>query len=102
MDGLSKDLHLSDNQYATCLVLFYLSYSTFEPLTNVLIKVLSPRFFLPSIMIMWGVVMTLMGLVKSFSGLAAARFFLGVFEAGLFPGEWTILTKHAVTVTSNG
>lgn len=30
--------------------------------------------------------MTCMGLVHNFSGLAAARFFLGVAEAGLFPG----------------
>lgn len=30
--------------------------------------------------------MTFMGLVHNFSGLAAARFFLGVSEAGLFPG----------------
>lgn len=30
--------------------------------------------------------MVLMGIVKNFSGLAATRFFLGVFEAGLFPG----------------
>lgn len=30
--------------------------------------------------------MVCMGLVHNFSGLAAARFFLGMFEAGLFPG----------------
>lgn len=29
---------------------------------------------------------SLMGLVKSYEGLLAARFFLGVTEAGLFPG----------------
>ena len=30
--------------------------------------------------------MTLMGIVKNFHGLLAARFFLGVAEAGLYPG----------------
>jgi hypothetical protein len=30
--------------------------------------------------------MTLMGLVKDFKGLLIARIFLGVTEAGLFPG----------------
>jgi MFS family permease len=34
----------------------------------------------------WGTVMTLMGVVQNFGGLCAARFFLGVFEAGFFPG----------------
>lgn len=37
-------------------------------------------------MVLWGICMTCMGLVHNFSGLAAARFFLGVAEAGLFPG----------------
>lgn len=40
----------------------------------------------PSIMIAWGLVMTLMCLCKSFEGLIAARVFLGLTEAGLFPG----------------
>ena len=34
----------------------------------------------------WGLETTLTGLVKSFSGLLAVRFFLGMCEGGLFPG----------------
>ncbi|KAI1005552.1 hypothetical protein K3495_g2665 [Podosphaera aphanis] len=34
----------------------------------------------------WGIVMTLMGLVRNWSGLMASRWFLGLAEAGLFPG----------------
>ena len=37
-------------------------------------------------MLLWGIVMTTMGLVHNFSGLMAARWFLGMAEAGLFPG----------------
>ncbi|KAJ4375884.1 hypothetical protein N0V83_001162 [Neocucurbitaria cava] len=37
-------------------------------------------------MVAWGVVMTLMGIVQSYHGLLIARIFLGVTEAGLFPG----------------
>lgn len=37
-------------------------------------------------MIAWGVVMTLMGTVHNFAGLLSTRLFLGVAEAGLFPG----------------
>jgi hypothetical protein len=36
--------------------------------------------------------MTLMGIVQSYKGLLAARFFLGVAEAGLFPGVAYYLT----------
>ena len=37
-------------------------------------------------MVLWGICMTTMGLTHNFQGLMAARFFLGLAEAGLFPG----------------
>lgn len=37
-------------------------------------------------MLLWGICMTTMGLVHNFAGLATARWFLGLTEAGLFPG----------------
>jgi len=37
-------------------------------------------------MVAWGTVMTLMGIVQNYQGLLIARIFLGVTEAGLFPG----------------
>lgn len=77
---------MTPGQYNACLSLFFVSYAGFEPLTNILLKRLRPSVFIPAIMILWGIVMVTMGLVHDFSGLAAARFFLGVAEAGLFPG----------------
>ncbi|KAK2731984.1 hypothetical protein FQN57_003045 [Myotisia sp. PD_48] len=37
-------------------------------------------------MVAWGTVMTLMGVVKNYEGLLISRIFLGVTEAGLYPG----------------
>lgn len=37
-------------------------------------------------MFMFGLVMLFQGLVHNWSGLMATRFFLGVFETGMFPG----------------
>ena len=34
----------------------------------------------------WGIMTMILGTVKNYSGLTAVRFFLGVFEGGLFPG----------------
>ena len=51
-----------------------------------LLKRLRPSIWLPSIMVAWGIVMTLMGLVQNYHGLLIARIFLGIAEAGLFPG----------------
>ncbi|KAF1949346.1 MFS nicotinic acid transporter-like protein Tna1 [Byssothecium circinans] len=86
VDGLQEDLHLSDSQYNSTLTIFFISYSLFEPLTNILLKRMRPSIFLPIIMVWWGICMTTMGLVHNFAGLMTARWWLGVAEAGLFPG----------------
>ncbi|KAJ9164838.1 MFS general substrate transporter [Coniochaeta hoffmannii] len=84
--GLSKDLGLSTGRYNATLTIFFVSYAVFEPLTNILLKRLRPSIFIPIIMVGWGAAMLGMGFVKNWSGLMAARWFLGLAEAGLFPG----------------
>ena len=86
LDGLLTDLKMTNGQYNAALSVFFVSYSLCEPLTNILLKRLRPRVFLTITMVLWGIVMTTMGLVHNFQGLVTARFFLGVCEAGLFPG----------------
>ncbi|KAI1818417.1 MFS general substrate transporter [Poronia punctata] len=84
--GLTDDLGLSLGEYNITLTIFFISYSVFEPLTNVLLKRLRPSIFIPIIMFFWGASMTGMGFCYNYSGLLAARWFLGLAEAGLFPG----------------
>lgn len=86
IEGLAEDLRLTGNQYNICLTVFFLSYAVFELPSNLLLKKLRPSRWLPFIMVCWGTVMTLMGIVQNYSGLLAARFFLGIAEAGLYPG----------------
>jgi MFS family permease len=93
IEGLSTDLNLVGNQYNLCLTIFFISYCVFEVPSNAILKVLRPSIWLPTIMICWGLVMTLMGLVQGFTGLFVARFFLGMTEAGLFPGVAYYLTQ---------
>ncbi|EXJ66437.1 uncharacterized protein A1O5_10589 [Cladophialophora psammophila CBS 110553] len=84
--GLQKDLKMSNGQWNASLAIFFISYSVFEPASNMLLKRLRPSIYIPSLMILWGIACTCQGLINDFSGLAAARWFLGLFEAGLFPG----------------
>ncbi|KAF5514273.1 putative transporter [Colletotrichum fructicola] len=84
--GMNKDLELSDGQYNAALAIFFVSYSIFEPLTNILLKKHRPSIFIPVTMMLWGTCMTLMGFVYNWSGLMAGRWFLGLTEAGMFPG----------------
>lgn len=44
---------MSGSQYNAALTLFFVSYSVFEPLTNVLLKRLRPSVFIPTIMLIW-------------------------------------------------
>ena len=80
--GLQKSLHITNGQYAACLTIFFVSYALFEPLTNILLKRLRPSVFIPAIMTLWGIVMVTMGLTHNFQGMMAARWFLGMAEAG--------------------
>jgi sugar phosphate permease len=90
--GLDVSLGLSDFQYNMCLTIFFFPYALFEVPSNIVLKFLKPRLWLTIIVLAWGTVMTLMGLVQNYAGLLAARFWLGVTEAGLFPAASFILT----------
>ncbi|KAM0282014.1 hypothetical protein ACHAQH_003220 [Verticillium albo-atrum] len=92
IEGLQEDLNMSDDQYNWCLTVFFFTYAAFEVPSNLLLKKLRPSVWLPTIMVAWGLVMTLMGIVQSYHGLLVARIFLGVTEAGLFPGVAYYLT----------
>ncbi|KAB2574912.1 Major facilitator superfamily [Lasiodiplodia theobromae] len=87
--GLSEDLGLASKnsmKYNTALVIFFVPYILFEIPSNVLMKKASPRVWLSGCMFFFGLVTTLQGLVQNYSGLLATRFFLGLFESGMFPG----------------
>jgi len=84
--GLEKDLGMVDGDYNNSLTIFFISYAVIEPVTNSLLKKVTPRIFFTVVIVVWGTIMTLMGIVQNNAGLLAARFFLGVAEAGLFPG----------------
>ena len=68
------------------MTVFFFTYAAFEVPSNLILKRLKPSIWLPSIMVAWGLVMTLMGTVKDYKGLLIARIFLGITEAGLYPG----------------
>jgi len=59
---------------------------TSEVPSNILLKRIKPHVWLPLTMFAWGAVLTGMGFVRSYPALLHTRAWLGVFEAGLFPG----------------
>nr|OQO15450.1 hypothetical protein B0A51_16239 [Rachicladosporium sp. CCFEE 5018] len=92
--GLSKELGLKNVEYNTALVIFFVPYILFEIPSNLLLKKFKPHIWLAANMFMFGLVTVLQGLVKSYSGLLATRFFLGVFETGMFPGCFYLIGMY--------
>ncbi|EIN14101.1 MFS general substrate transporter [Punctularia strigosozonata HHB-11173 SS5] len=83
---MEQDLHITDRQYLIALTVFFFPYALFEPASNVLLKSMRPSVWLSSLMLLWGIVMTLHGVLHNYGGLIGLRFLLGFFESGLYPG----------------
>jgi len=86
IEGLTNDLHMTGDEYLTGLTLYFIGYVIFEIPCNIVLKLWTPRAWLPTLTLVWGIVATLMGVTQSRDGFFVVRFFLGVTEAGLFPG----------------
>lgn len=86
LEGLTADLHITGNQYLLTLTMYFVGYVLFEIPCNLILKRTTPRFWLPTLMLAWGIVATLLGVCHNFAGFVVARTFLGITESGLFPG----------------
>ncbi|KAF2184069.1 MFS general substrate transporter [Zopfia rhizophila CBS 207.26] len=87
IEGLEKTLGMSGTDYNVALMVFFVPYVLCEvPSNMILAKFKRPSWYMGILIVCWGIVMTLMGVVQNFGGLCATRFFLGFFEAGFFPG----------------
>ncbi|KAK0702572.1 major facilitator superfamily domain-containing protein [Apiosordaria backusii] len=88
LDTLEKDLKLDSArlQYNDALAIFFPFYVAAEVPSNMAMKRFRPSVWIPSIMVVWGICTTLMGIVHNYAGLMAVRAVLGIAEGGLFPG----------------
>ncbi|ELR03918.1 hypothetical protein GMDG_06449 [Pseudogymnoascus destructans 20631-21] len=89
-------MNFTDTQYLSTLTIYFIGYVIFEVPANIVLKKTTPQFWLPTTMVAWGIVATLLGVCKNFNGFLVARFFLGATESGLFPGVEGILTVIVV------
>ncbi|KAI1116947.1 MFS general substrate transporter [Nemania sp. NC0429] len=89
---LEADLHLEKTEYNTALTIFFVPYVFFEIPSNILLKRFSPRIWLSGCMLAFGLVSIFQGLTQNYGGLLATRFFLGVFETGMFPGCFYLIS----------
>src|SRR5690242_3710253 len=78
---------MTGTDYNVALMMFFIPYVLFEVPSNILLaKFNRPSWYMGILVLCWGSIMRLMGVVQNFGGLCATGFFLGRFEAGFFPG----------------
>jgi MFS family permease len=83
--GMNDDLNISDPQYQWLLTIFYISYIIFQ--VGVLgYKLFRPSRWMGSAVMVWGVGAILQASAFNWSGLMAARFFIGMSEAAFGTG----------------
>ena len=85
--GMRTDLDLlTGYKYSLITLVFFLTYVLFQPPATVLCRKIEPKFFLPGICLLWGILIIGFGFAQSWTTLVALRLILGILEAGYFPG----------------
>ncbi len=83
---MNRELALSSEQYGLLSGIFFCGYFLFEIPSNLILHRIGARIWIARILLTWGVVAMLTGFVQNAPQLYAARFLLGVAEAGFYPG----------------
>jgi ACS family tartrate transporter-like MFS transporter len=89
---MNKELALSAEVFGLLSGIFFIGYFIFEVPSNILMERFGAKAWITRIMVTWGLVVVLTGLVQSATQLYIVRFLLGVTEAGFFPGIILYLT----------
>jgi len=63
--GMNAELELTGSQYNMALTVFFFPYAIFEVPSNVVLKLMRPSIWISILMVTWGIVMTLQGIVET-------------------------------------
>lgn len=83
---MNKDLGLDPAVFGMAAGAFYWGYVLFEVPSNIVLEKLGARLWIARIMVSWGLLSAATAFAVGPKSFMVLRFFLGVAEAGLFPG----------------
>src|SRR5271155_1480812 len=83
---MRDDLNMSAAAFGFALGTFYWGYFIFEVPSNLIMEKVGARLWIARIMITWGILAGVTAVVTGATSFGVVRFFLGVAEAGFFPG----------------
>ena len=89
---MQKALGITPEQFGLVFGIFFFGYFLFEIPSNLLLHKIGARVWIARILITWGVLASLTGVVRNVQQLYLLRFLLGFAEAGYFPGMVLYLT----------
>ncbi|CAO1617563.1 unnamed protein product [Sympodiomycopsis kandeliae] len=91
--GMVKQLQLYvDDRYSHAVIAFFPPYIALELFSNLGLRKVGARWWLPTACLLWGIALLGMGFVNNWQGLTALRAVVGIFEAALFPGATYLLS----------
>ena len=90
--NMTRELKFSNEVFGVGAGIFFIGYFLIEIPATVVVEVWSARKWIARIMLTWGILASMTGLVHTARQLYYARFFLGLAEAGFFPGMIVYLT----------
>lgn len=94
IEGMLTDLHLVKHDYNIALFIVFIPFILCETPSNMILKRITPRVWLSFLLFGCGLMAICQGVTKSFGGLVACRFILGIFEAGISPGSILLITMY--------
>ncbi|KAK6849064.1 fad-binding domain-containing protein [Apiospora arundinis] len=90
ISGLTTTLGMTNSEYNTCLLMFYVGYCITQVPSNMIIGKVRPSLYICLVTSLWGVLSMSQGFTQNFSQLAAVRFVLGLVEAPFIPAVFVL------------
>ncbi|KAJ1663738.1 hypothetical protein IW140_004660 [Coemansia sp. RSA 1813] len=84
--GMDTHLGLHGSQFNWVVSAFFFTYIFCEVPSNMMLKKVGPRLWIPFIAVCWSVLVGCLAAAKSYGTLVVVRVLMGVFEAGFVPG----------------
>lgn len=89
---MNKELALTSEAFGFISGIFFIGYFLFEVPSNVMLNKFGARVWIARILVTWGAIAAATAFAQTANQLYVLRFFLGVAEAGFFPGVIVYLT----------
>ncbi|RDW86039.1 putative pantothenate protein [Coleophoma crateriformis] len=91
VSGMQQDLKMSGNDYNLLQTMFTVGYCIGNLPSQLIMTRIRPSIWLPTMAVMWSILVMAMAGSKSVTTMYVLRFFVGMMEASAYPGFVTLL-----------